>query len=170
MIEKNDLFTKSQITLVKAVAIVADMGILGAFNTLFKSEPKNDGLPKNCHTRKHDLTAYSGKVFRRYMKENDINDIILERAGQVQSLDSIPILVFTATEQYEEVQKEKYRNEGIDPNEQVKIWFKMQKELKELSTNGKQFVIEANHGSIITREENAEIINKEILAMAKLIQ
>ena len=49
-------------------------------------------------------------------------------------------------------------------------WFEMQKELKELSTNGKQFDVEANHGTIITKKENAEIITKEILLLAKSIE
>ncbi|WP_116769731.1 alpha/beta fold hydrolase [Maribacter litoralis] len=167
---QKELFSKSQIVLVKTIAILADMGIAGAYNTIFKSEPENDGLPKNCHIRSHNLTAYSGKVFRRYIKENNINNKILFRAGQTKSLDSLPVLVFTATEQYKESQKEKYRSEGIDPDKQIEIWFKMQKELKELSTNGKQFIIDANHGSIITRKENAEIINKEILLMAETIK
>ncbi len=39
----------------------------------------------------------------------------------------------------------------------------MQKELKELNTNGKQFIVKTNH------EENAEIINKEILLMPKQV-
>ena len=164
------LFSQNQIFLVKTIAILSDMGIVGAYNKIFESEPANDGLPKDCHTRSHNLTAYSGKVFRRYIKENDINDKVLLRAGQTKSLDSLPVLEFTATEQYKKSQKEKYRIEGIDPDEQIELWFKMQNELKELSTNGKQFVIEANHGSIITKKENAEIINKQILLMAETIK
>jgi hypothetical protein len=46
----------------------------------------------------------------------------------------------------------------------------MQKELKELSTNRKHFYIDANHGSIITKKENAEIINKERLLMIETIK
>ena len=167
---QKELFSENQILLVKTIATLSDMGIVGAYNKLFESEPANDGLPKDCHIRAHNLTAYSGKVFRRYIKENDINDNVLLRAGQTKNLDSLPVLVFTATEQYKESQKEKYRNQGIDPDEQIEIWFKMQKELKELSTNGKQIVIESNHGSIITEKENAEIINKEILLMAETIK
>ncbi len=167
---QKELFSENQILLVKTIATLSDMGIVGAYNKLFESEPANDGLPKDCHIRAHNLTAYSGKVFRRYIKENDINDKVLLRAGQTKNLDSLPVLVFTATEQYKESQKEKYRNQGIDPDEQIEIWFEMQKELKELSTNGKQFVIESNHGSIITEKENAEIINKEILLMAETIK
>ncbi len=167
---QKELFSENQILLVKTIATLSDLGIVGAYNKLFESKPANDGLPKDCHIRAHNLTAYSGKVFRRYIKENDINDKVLLRAGQTKNLDSLPVLVFTATEQYKESQKEKYRNQGIDPNEQIKIWFEMQKELKELSTNGKQIVIESNHGSIITEKENAEIINKEILLMAETIK
>jgi len=166
---QKELFSDSQINMIKAIAILADIGIVGAFNTVFESESQNDGLPKSFHTRSQDLMAYSGKVFRRYVKENEINDKILLRAAKTGSLDSLPVLVFTATEQYRESQKVKYRNEGIDPDEQIELWFKMQKELKELSTNGKQFVIDANHGSIITKKENAKKINNEILLMAERI-
>ncbi|WBL26751.1 alpha/beta fold hydrolase [Zunongwangia sp. HGR-M22] len=168
-LEQDELFNDTQIALVKTISFLADIGIVGAFNSVFKSEPKNDGLPKNLHIRSHNLTAYSGKVFNRYIKENEINEMILNRASQIKSLDSLPLLVFTATEQYEESQKEKYRNEGIDPNEELQIWYEMQKELKELSSNGKQFILDANHGSIITRKENAEIINNQILLMTETI-
>ncbi len=76
-------------------------------------------------------------------------------------------MVFTATEQYKESQKEKYRKQGIDPEKQVQLWFDMQKELKNLSSNGKQMIMEASHSSIITKKENADIINKEILLFSK---
>ncbi|UAB83516.1 alpha/beta hydrolase [Zunongwangia sp. SCSIO 43204] len=164
---QNKLFSESQITFVKTIAVLADIGIIGAFNTLFESEPRNDGLPRDLHIRSQNLTAYSGKIFRRYITESDINEMILERAGKIKNLDSLPILVFTATEQYEESQKNKYRKQGVDPDEEIELWYEMQKELKELSTNSKQFVIEANHGTIITKKENAALINKEILSMVK---
>lgn len=167
---QNELFPKNQFLLVKIAAIIADMGITGFFNELSGSELENDGLPEDCHIRSSDLTSYSGKVYRRYLKEIDINDDILLRAGQASSLDSLPVLVFTATEQYRESQKEEYRNEGIDPDKQVQLWFEMQKELKELSTNGKQFIMDASHGTIITKKENADVVNKEILLMAESIK
>ncbi|MFC6860371.1 alpha/beta fold hydrolase [Zunongwangia atlantica] len=169
-LKQNELFNDTQITLVKTISFLADIGIVGAFNSVFKSEPRKDGLPPKLHLRSHYVTAYSGKVFHRYIQENEINEMILNRAGQIKSLDSLPLVVFTATEQYEESQKEKYRKEGIDPNEQVEVWHEMQKELKELSSNGKQIIINANHGSIITKKENAKIINKEILSMARSIE
>jgi len=169
-LEQKALIPKEQIKLFKLASILADMGILGIYNKINNSSSMDDGLPKDCHIRSRDLTSYSGKVYSRNIKENDINDAILFRAGQASSLNSLPILVFTATEQYNEPQKERYRKKGIDPDKQVLLWFKMQKELKELSTNGKQFIINGTHGTIITKKENAEIINKEILAMSKKIK
>lgn len=167
---QKELIPKNQINFTKFIAILSDMGIRGVFNKFTNPKAKNDGLPKDCHIRNLNLASYSGRVYRRYLKENIINDGILMRAGKASSLDSLPVLVFTATEQYEESQKERYRNQGIDPDKQIQLWFEMQKELKELSTNGKQFVIDASHGTIITKKENAEIINKEILLMAESIK
>jgi pimeloyl-ACP methyl ester carboxylesterase len=166
-LEEKALMPKEQIKLMKLASILTDMGLLGVYNKLINSGSFNDGLPKECHIRYRDLTSYSGEVYRRNIKENDINNAILFRAGQASSLDSLPTLVFTAKEQYTESQKERYIKKGIDPNKQVLLWFEMQKELTELSTNGTQFIINGTHGTIITKKENAEIINKEILLMSK---
>ncbi len=152
-LEENGLFEENQITSIKLYAFLADIGIIGLFNELFDSKSKDESLPKECQNRKLDLTSYSGDVFRRYLKEHNINDDILLRAGQASSLDSLPVMVFTAKEQYGDAQ----------------IWFDMQEELKNLSTQGKQFYIDANHGTIISKKENAEIINQEILLMAKSV-
>ncbi|MDN3673253.1 alpha/beta hydrolase [Flavobacterium branchiarum] len=168
-LEQKELIPKEQIKLFKFVSILADMGILGVYNKVVNSEFMYDGLPKDCHIRSRNLTSYSGEVYRRNLKENDINDAILSRSGQATTLDSLPILVFTATEQYNEPQKERYRKKGIDPDKQVSLWFEMQKELKELSTNGKQFILNGTHGTIITKKENAEKINKEIRLMSTRI-
>jgi len=151
---ENGLFEKNQISLIKTLAVLSDMGIMGVYNSISNPKSMDEDLPKECQNRKHNLTSYSGKVYRRYLKENRINNDILLRASQSSSLDSLPVLVFTAKEQYGDSQ----------------IWYEMQKELKELSTKGKQFYIDANHGSIITKKENAEIINKEILIMAKKVK
>lgn len=149
LIENNN-----EIIEIKLFSILADMGILGIYNILMNPKSLDVDLPKKCRERKINLLLYSGDVFRRSLKENSINDDILLRAGRAKSLDSLPVLVFTATKQYGDPQ----------------IWFEMQKELKELSTKGKHFNIDANHGSIITKKENAEIINKEILLMAETIK
>ncbi|WP_062055479.1 alpha/beta hydrolase [Aquimarina longa] len=169
-LEQKELIPNSQINFFKIIAVLSDLGLRGVYNKIVSPKPKNDGLPQECHIRNFNLASSSGKVYRRNLKENSINDDIFLRAGRSSSLDSLPVLVFTATEQYEERQKERYRNSGIDPDEQVQLWFDMQKELKELSTNGQQFVIDASHGSIITKKENAEKINREIIIMAKKIE
>ncbi len=150
---ENGLFEKNQIGLIKTLAVLSDMGLMGIYNSISNPKSMDKDLPKECQNRKHNLTAYSGKVYRRYLKENNINNAILSRASQASKLDSLPVFVFTAKKQYG------------DPE----IWFEMQKELKNLSTKGKHFYIDANHGSIITKKENAEVINKEILLMTKSI-
>ncbi|WP_281777591.1 alpha/beta fold hydrolase [Croceibacter atlanticus] len=152
---ENGLFDENQVSLLKSLAVLADMGLLGSYNAISNPEYKIDNLPKDCQMRKLKLTSYSGDVYRRYLKANIINNDILLRAGQSSSLDSLPVLVFTAKEQY---------------GDSEKIWFKMQEELKNLSTKGQHFYIDANHGSIITKKENTEIINKEILLMAENIE
>ncbi|WP_428740449.1 alpha/beta fold hydrolase [Tenacibaculum sp.] len=167
---QKELIPKGQINLLKFIAVLSDLGIRGLYNTIINPKATNDGLPKDCHTRNFNLASNSGKVYRRYLKENSINNDILKRASQAKSLDSLPVLVFTATEQYSESQKERYRKKGIDPDKQIQLWFDMQQELKELSTNSKQVVIDGNHGSIITKKKNAEIINKEILLMVEKIE
>lgn len=169
-LEQKELIPNSQINFLKVIAVLSDLGLREIYNKIVSPKPRNDGLPQECHIRNFDLVSSSGKIYRRNLKENSINKDILKRAGQAIDLDSLPVLVFTATEQYRESQKEKYRKQGIDPDKQVQLWFEMQKELKELSTNGKQFVIEGSHGTIITKKENAEIINKEILLMAQTIK
>lgn len=151
---ENGLFEENQIFLIKTLSILSDLGIMGVYNQITSSKSIDGGLPKECQDRKKDLLVQSGDVYRRYLKEYAINNDILLRAGSATTLDSLPVLVFTATDQYGDAQK----------------WFEMQEELKELSTNGKQLYIEANHGSIITNKENAAIINKEIRSMAELVE
>lgn len=150
----NGLIENNQIIKMKSFSILADLGIMGVYNKIMNPKSMDKDLPKEYQNRKMNLLFYSGDVYRRTLKENNINDDILLRAGRASRLDSLPVLVFTANEQYGESQ----------------VWFEMQKELKELSTKGKQFYMNANHGSIITKKVNAEIINKEILLMAEKIK
>lgn len=153
-LDENGLIEKNQISLIKLIAVLSDMGIVGAYNAISNPKPIDEDLPKVCQNRKQNLTSYSGKVYRRFLKENSINNDILSRAGHSRKLDSLPVLVFTAKKQYGDSQ----------------AWFEMQKELKELSSKGKHFYIDGNHGSIITKKENAEIMNKEILLLAESIE
>ena len=167
---QKELVPKGQAKLLKAGSILADLGILGAYNTILSKEVHDgDGLPKELHGRSRLLTANSGDVYRMFLRENKLTNEVLLRAGKAKKLDSLPVLVFTATEQYKESQKLKYRKEGIDPEKQVQLWFDMQKELTELSSNGKQMIMDASHGTIITKKENADRINKEIISLAENI-
>lgn len=150
---ENGLFEENLIGLIKTLAVLSDMGLMGVYSSISNPKLLDDNLPKECQNRKHSLTSYSGKVYRRYLKENSINNDILSRASQASKLDSLPVLVFTANDQYGEAE----------------VWFDMQKEIKELSTKGKHFFMDANHGSIITKKENAEKINREILLMTESI-
>lgn len=150
-LDENGLIEKNQIGLIKLIAVLSDMGIMGVYNAISKPKSMDEHLPKVCQNRKNNLTSYSGKVYRRFLKENNINNDILSRAGQSTRLGSLPVLVFTAKKQY---------GDSL-------IWFEMQKEIKELSSMGKHFYIDANHGSIITKKKNAEIINKQILLLTE---
>lgn len=168
---QKELVPKGQANILKIGSVLADLGILGLYNsTVSKPVHNGDGLPKEVHERSRLLTSNSGAVYRMFLRENEVTNEVLKRAGQAKKLDSLPVLVFTATEQYKESQKEKYRKTGIDPEKQVQLWFDMQKELKELSSNGKQMIMNASHGTIITKKENADIINKEILLLAEKIR
>ena len=102
---ENGLFDESQINRIKLFAILADMGILGVYENIIKPKSMNEYLPKDCQIRNAQLTSYSGKIYRRYLKENSINDDVLNRADKAASLDSLPVLVFTATKQYGDAQK-----------------------------------------------------------------
>lgn len=167
---QKELVPNGQARLLKIGSILADLGIWGVYNKIIsKPNYQGDGLPQEVYSRSQSLTFTSGDVFRMFLRENKLTNDVLARAGKSKSLDSLPLLVFTATEQYKESQKNRYRKEGIDPDKEVKLWFDMQKELKELSSNGKQIVMNASHGSIITNKANADAVNKEILLFAENI-
>lgn len=167
---QKELVSEGQAKLLKLGSVLADVGILSLYNnTISKPVYEGDGLPKEIHERSRLLTSYSGDVYRMMLRESKVTNEVLTRADKAKDLDPLPVLVFTATEQYKESQKKRYRKDGIDPEKQVQIWFDMQKELKELSSNGKQTVMNASHGTIITKKENADLINKEIILLSEKI-
>lgn len=167
---QKELVPAGQARLLKIGSILADLGIWGVYNKIISMPTyQGDGLPQEVYSRSQSLTYSSGDVFRMFLRESKLTNNVLARAGQSKGLDSLPLLVFTATEQYKQSQKDRYRKEGIDSEKQVQLWFEMQKELKELSSNGKQIVMNASHGSIITNKANADAVNKEILLFAENI-
>lgn len=163
---QKELLPDKQIKIIKIGSFLSDLGILGIYNKIFSKKVQDDTLPTESIERTRALTNYNGDVYRMFLKENIETNEVLRRAGNSKNLDSLPILVFTANEQYTESQKQRYRKDGIDPEKQLKIWFDMQKELKNLSSNSKQIIMNANHGTIITEKKNADMINREILSMA----
>lgn len=168
---QKELVPKGQAKLFKIGSILADLGILGIYNKIFSKEPyQGDDLPKEAYSRSQSLTYNSGDVFKMFLRENELTNDVLKRAGEAKKLDSLPVLVFTATEQYKESQKEKYRKAGIDPEKELQLWFGMQKELKELSSQGKQIIMNASHSSIITKKVNADLVNKEILLFSENLE
>jgi Zn-dependent oligopeptidase len=106
----------------------------------------------------------------KLIKEIKFTDNILLRTRQCKKLDSLPTLIFTATEKFSESKLEEFRKRGIYLDKHQKLWLEMQKELEQLSTKTKQLNINGSHSSIIAKKENADIINKEILLMAETIK
>jgi predicted alpha/beta hydrolase family esterase len=163
--------TKNQINLYKFISIIADIGIIGALNSTFDISGVNSSkeLPEDCKKRFSNRAFYSGKIMNKLIMEIKFTDNILLRSSQCKSLDSLPTLIFTATEKYSESKLEEFRKRGIYLDKHQKLWLEMQKELEQLSTKTKQLNINGSHSSIIAKKENADIINKEILLMAETI-
>ena len=83
----NGLIEDNQITEMKIFATLADMGIMGVYNKIMNPKSMSENLPEDCQNRKMNLMLYSGDVYRRTLKENNINDDILLRASKTSSLD-----------------------------------------------------------------------------------
>lgn len=155
-------------TLLECYSTLGDMGILGLLNKVVNLRPSNKDLPESIKSRSSDR-FYSGKKFRGSLKEMNFIENLFLRTNKFVSLDSLPVLVFTASEKYSKPLKESLEKRNIDPDKRQEVWFTMQQELKELSSKGKKIDINGNHMSIVVKKENAEIINNEILLMAKSI-
>ena len=164
--------TKSQINLYKLGAILADLGVLGALNTVVDilGISASKEMPEDSKERFRNRFLYSGKILNNLIKEIQFTDTILSRSSKYKRLDSLPILIFTATEKYSESKLKQFEKRGIHLDEHQRLWLEMQKELTLLSSNSKQININANHSSILSKKVNADIINSEILFMAESIK
>lgn len=139
----------------------ADMGVIGLFESFSKPIISGDGLPDEINARTKDFLL-NGKTIKAYKEEVKNYHATLNRAKKAIDFDSIPIRVFTAIE----INRESYRERGIDPDNYLKELIEAQGEFTQLSTNGKQFLIDGNHQTIFTKRENANIISSEILQLA----
>jgi len=163
---KSSFRFKTTLFLLSTGAFFSDLGVIGLFES-FLDYPllASDGLPYELNERTRDFTL-NGKRIRAYKDEIESYHSTLNRAGETKDFGSIPIRVFTAVE----IDKEAYRKNGLDPDKFLNEAISTQKEFTELSTNGKQFLIDGNHQTIFTKKENADIINKEILKLVKEIE
>ena len=141
-------------------AILGDLGILGLYDRLKGPILAGEGLPNDINTRMLDFSL-DGKYVRGYIKEMKNYHAGLKRAGETRDFGTLPIRVFTTTE----TPRAYYIAKGIDPDQRLAKKIAVQKEFTDLSTNGKQILIDANHNSIYTKKENADIICKEIIQL-----
>lgn len=151
---------KTTLFLLNATAFFADLGVLGLFESFTDPLLAGEGLPDKINQRTKDFLL-NGKRTRAYKKEIESYHSVLKRANDANEFGTLPILVFTAIE----IHKEAYQENGIDPEIFLNEAISAQKEFTELSSSGKQFLIDGNHQTIFTKKENANIINKEIIKL-----
>jgi len=169
---KSSLKFKSMVWMYDFQSVLGDLGILMLYDKLMGPilHREMEGLPKEIN---NSTAAFlnNGKYVRAIGKEFEEYHATLKRAGQVNNFGNLPIRVFTNTlgRIPNDVYK-KYLKKGINLREQQVESMKMQKELAELSTNGKIRMLEGNHITIFTKKENATIICKEIIQLSEELQ
>ena len=151
-----------------ALGILADLGVLGLFERIWGRILPGEGLPKEVNDRISAFTL-DGKLARTAAKELKHYHTNLKRAGETTDFGSRPIRVFVGGKPMSEKAEEFYRKKGMDPEEGGRINFQMHKEFAELSTDGEVFVLNADHNSIYTKKEHADVINKEILQVLEVL-
>ncbi|MEL6842170.1 MAG: alpha/beta hydrolase [Bacteroidota bacterium] len=155
---------KSVIWGLNVAIFFADVGVLGLAENLIGPIFPGEGLPDEINPRLRDMLL-DGKRLRGYKHEIENYHAILDMAKAANQFDSIPIIVCTAIE----MNKESYRKRGIDPEEYLNQIIENQKEYIDLSSNGKQILIDGNHQTIFTKKENADRMNREIVELANKI-
>lgn len=131
-------------------AVLGDLGILTMYESFTGPLLAAEGLPEKVNNRTRDFFT-DGKYVRAYRNEIKYFHSTLKRAGKANDFGSLPIRVFTAKEF------------------SSKEWIKMQKEIANLSTNGKQISLNGNHATIFTKKENADIICNEVFSLLKTL-
>lgn len=162
---KSSFRFKTTLFLLNVSAFFADLGVLGLFESCTGPLLAGAGLPDDINERTRDFLL-NGKRTRGYKNEIESYHGVLKRANHANDFGEVPIRVFTAVE----IDREAYLENGIDPEKFLNEAISAQKEFTDLSTDGKQFLIEGNHQSIFTKKENADIINNEIIQLLALIR
>lgn len=156
---------KSTLFLLNVSSFFADLGVFGLFENFTNPWLAGEGLPDEINERTKDFLL-NGKRTKAYKREIESYHSVLKRAGKSNEFGDLPIRVFTAIE----MDKEAYRKNGINPDIFLNKTIATQKEFTNISSNGKQFLIDGNHQTIFTKKENAEVINKEIILLLKEIE
>lgn len=150
--ERLDMSESPDLTMIlNTMAALGDMGILGLFDRLNGSMLYVDELPEEVNERFYDYTA-NGRYIRGLREEASWDQAGYDQARDTKDFGSLPIRVFTAGKKYN----------GKDANPK---WVELQRELAELSTEGKHILIDGHHNSIYTTKENADMIAKEIIQL-----
>lgn len=139
--------------IVRSIAALADMGILGLFDRFNGSMLHVDDFPEEINEGFYDYML-DGKYLRGYAEELKWSHAVYEQARETTDFGSLPVRVFSAGKKYN----------GEDANPQ---WIELQKEIAELSTDGKHFIMDGHHNSIYTNKKNADVICEEILRLVK---
>ncbi|MEL6192196.1 MAG: alpha/beta hydrolase [Bacteroidota bacterium] len=147
-----------------ALGVLADMGILGLYESIWGRILPGEGLPQDVNDR---ITAFTheGMLARTAAMEMAHYHTNLKRAAETTDFGSRPIRVFVGGQPMSEAGKEFYRKKGMDPDEAGQINLDLHKDFANLSSDGEVFILNGTHTSIYTKKENADVICREILEL-----
>ncbi len=166
--KENSTTIKLMIGTYNALGVLADLGILGLYEHIWGRILPGEGLPEEVDNRITDFTL-DGKLARTAAKEMRYYHRNLKRAGKANDFGSRPIRVFVGGKPMGEKGKEFYRKKGMDPEEGGRINLQMQQEFAELSSDGEVFILNADHNSIYTQKEHADMINNEVIRLLEVL-
>ncbi|CAL2103845.1 Alpha/beta hydrolase [Tenacibaculum sp. 190130A14a] len=150
---------------INVATFFADTGVLGLIESFTGPTFAAKGLPDEINSRMRDMLL-DGKGLRAYKGELENYHTNLKLAQKANQLGPIPVRVFTAVE----MNRASYIERGIDPDKYLKELIAAQKEFINVSSIGKQILIDGNHQTIFTHKNNAAIINNEIIELLKEIE
>lgn len=151
---------KRAITLLSAQAVLCDLGLLSLFERINGPILAGDGLPEEINQHALDYLR-NGKYVRGYVDEIKSFHDILDQAGETRNFGTLPIRVFTA----DAIKRDPAKAPSADADERQATWIQMHQELAQLSTDNKHIFVDANHGTLVSKKENADIICREILQL-----
>ncbi len=151
--KESSLLYKAYLVSIGAEAVLADLGILSLFDELFGTPYFGEGLPPENNSRIKDFLK-DGKSFRTFKQEMKQYYSTLSRSAEADHFGAMPIRVFTASSIHSRTRPE---------TESEKQYL----EYADLSSNGEHIQVKGNHVTIFSKQENAEIICKEVLQVVR---